>query len=579
MVRTWQRVPVALVVLALAAGLTGAAGRADAGPASIATVTAVRVAAPTVADHERLADTGLDVVEHGEDWAEVWLHSPADRGRLRRAGFAWTVIDYGDQAQEMARDRASEAALQAQVDAGEAEGSSLPTGRVSYRTLEEAEADIRALAAAHPGLVRLLELPYRSLLGSRVLGLEIATDVAREDGRPTYLLTGMHHSREWPTVELTIEFATEVARSAGSDPRIDSLLDRARLVLVPIVNPDGFDVSRSRIHEQKRKNCRIAAGQTPTREQCTSAANANAGVDLNRNYGAFWSGPGSGKEPTAENHYGAAPYSEPEVRNIAELAAGRQVTVAISNHTPDGRLLRAPSSPEEPVPAEVGGYQALAAQLGGVLGWPAGPWPDIYYEASGVAEQHAFYTAGTFAFTTEMTPGFSGLERFHPPYQAVIDQYNGTGRYATSNGREAFLQAWEAAADPSRHSRIAGVAPAGARLTVTKDVSVDSSCPLHPLYGLTRPAGVVGCPVAGAGPAVVQHRSQVRLSSSMVVPEDGLVDWHVTPSRRPAQLEGVLLDEAWTLTCTTPAGTGAAVTVRVGRGETATPNLAPACPA
>ena len=568
----------ALVVGVLLMG--GTPGSAAATPAPGAGVTAVRVRAVGEDVHRALAATGLDVVEHGLDWAEVWLHTPADVALLRDAGFtSWTTLSTRRQAAQLTAQRAEEDRLAAALADDPSLASELPTGRVSYRTLAEAEAEIRELAAQHPGLTRLIELPNRSLLGSPVLGVEIAHDVAAEDGRPTYLLTGMHHSREWPTVELTLEFAWDVARNQASDPRISSLLDRARLIIVPIVNPDGFDMSRSRIHEQKRKNCRIAPGQTPTREQCMSAANANAGVDLNRNYGAFWSGPGSGRDPISENHYGEAPYSEPEIRNIAALTGARQVTVAISNHTPDGRLLRAPSSSEEPVPADVAVYDALAQQLGAVTGWPAGPWPEIYYEASGVAEQHAYYTAGTLAFTTEMTPGFSGLERFHPPYAAVIEQYGGTGRYVGSHIREAFLVAWEAAADPARHGVLTATARPGSRLTLTKDLTVDSSCPLHPLYPQTRPAGLAGCPVAGTPPLVVVHHSPIRLASTMTVPADGAVAWHVNPSGRPNQLTSTTLDEAWTLTCTGPSGqTGPAIAVRVGRGQQVPVDLS-TCPA
>ena len=60
------------------------------------------------------------------------------------------------------------------------------------------------------------------------------------------------------------------------------------------------------------------------------------------------------------------------------------------------------------------------------IDFPAGPWTEIYYEASGTAEQTAYYGAGTLAFTPELTPGFGGSERFHPPYEYVVDQYLGT---------------------------------------------------------------------------------------------------------------------------------------------------------
>jgi hypothetical protein len=542
----------------------------DAGASSDYGLTAVTVQTSTTAQQRVLARTGLDVVDHGDTAAEVWLYGAADLATLRATGLQYRVVDYSRQAEAMRRLRASEAAHQAQVDAGDAAGSALPTGRVAYRTLTEIEAEIQALAAAHPDTARLLVLPNKSLLGRTVYGIKISRNVAVDSGEPVFLMSGVHHAREWPTAELTLEFAHDALESDGTDPRITNLLDQSTVIIVPVVNVDGFDMSRSLTHEQKRKNCRVAPGQIPTREQCASAANAQSGVDPNRNYAAFWDGAGSSRDLTAENYHGEAPLSEPEIRNMVELTRTSNVTVAVHNHTPDAKVLRAPSSPEEPVPAEVDGYQALAAQLGKVFGWPAGPWHDIYYDASGVAEQHAFYTQNIFAFTPEMTPGFSGLERFHPPYSAVVEQYTGTGRYATSHAREAWLQAWEAAVNPALHSVLTATAPAGATLTLRKAVSVDSSCPLNPVYAVQRPDG---CPVPDAGPQPLVYRTPVQLDMTMTVPADGVVRWHVSPSSRPNQYASTLLAGSYTVTCTPVSGAAATATATVARGQTASVDL------
>ena len=142
--------------------------------------------------------------------------------------------------------------------------------------------------------------------------MEIGHDVRVDTGKPVFLLSGLHHAREWPTVELTLEFAWDVLGNDGVDPRITALLESAKLIVVPVVNPDGFDMSRTRIHEQKRKNCRIASAQIPTRADCAASANANAGVDLNRNYGVFWGGNGASDMASSSNYRGEAPYSDPE---------------------------------------------------------------------------------------------------------------------------------------------------------------------------------------------------------------------------------------------------------------------------
>ena len=560
--------PLALAALLVSALLSGpvASASGDGQPAVVA------VQAPTDAARRALWAAGLDLVEVGPTTAEVWLHGPADRALLEATGLAHTVLDTSGQQQRMAADRAAEATAQSRLEAGQAEGSALPTGRMAYRTLEEITDELATVAAANPDRVQLFTLPEPSLLGRPVLGVEVAADVAAHDGRPVFLLTGVHHAREWPTAELTMEFLHDVLAADGTDPRITGLLADARLVIVPVVNPDGYDVSRRLVHEQKRKNCRVRDGEVPTQADCDAASASAAGVDLNRNYGPFWNGPGTGSTQAQENYRGEAPYSEPEIRNIAALTASHQVTVAIHNHTPDGRLLRAPSSPEEPEPREVEVYDGLAQQLGAVLGWPAGPWTEIYYVASGVAEEQAFYTQNILAFTPEATPGHEGLERFHPPYQAVVEQYTGTGQYEGSHIREAFVQAWEAAADPDLHGVLQGTAPPGIALTLHKAITVETSCAIPGEVGdlLTCPTGPDGAPLLP-----VQTLPQ-EITTTMVVPADGMVEWHVGPSLRPDQRTSALLEEAWTLTC--GEGDDAVSTdLVIGRGEVVDVELS-ACP-
>lgn len=485
-------------------------------------LTVVRVDVGDEAERERLLATGLDIVDHSTDSAEIFLHGEEEAATLRRTGLDWAVIDHDRSNRAAALDRVhaeEEARQQALEETAFEEGSDLPTGRVAYRTLEDIEADLHDLAEAYPDRVKLFELPHTSLLGKTIRGVEISHDVHVESGKPVFLNTGLHHVREWPTAELTLEFAWDVLESDGEDPRITSLLEDAKMIVVPVVNPDGYEMSRSRIHEQKRKNCRMAPGEIPTWEECAADENANRGVDINRNYGAFWGGPGSSGNETSGTYRGEAPYSEPEVQNIVELTAAHQVMVAIHNHTPDGRLLRAPSSPEEPAPADEEMYDALAQELGDALDWPAGPWTEIYYDASGVAEQHAYYSAGIFGFTTEATPGHSGLERFHPPYEYVIDQYLGTGSYEGSNMREAYLLAWEAAADADQHSVISGTAPRGIELTIEKDSTVYSSPGAGVEVTIDDPSAAAGSyEASGAefGPAFVDVGS-----ADVVVVDDG----------------------------------------------------------
>ena len=501
------------------------------------------------ADAQDLLASDLDVVELAGDSAEVLVMSPEHRADLLSRGLTVELRSAAPDFAALDRSRAEEAGLAKAVAQDSSLASDLPTGRVSYRTVDEVQAEIQQIARDNPGRVKLVAMQEPSLLGRTIYGLEIAHDVNTESGDPVFLTTGIHHSREWPTAELTLEFVHDVLASDGTDPRVSGLLEDTRLIVVPMVNPDGYDVSRSLINEMKRKNCRVVPGAIPTWEECTDDSSVDSGVDVNRNYAAFWGGPGSSASLTASNHHGQSPYSEPEIRNMVDLTNRHQVMVAVNNHTPDARLLRAPASPLEPVPVEEAAYHGLALHIGGALGWPTGPWTEVYYVASGVAEQEALYATGTFGFTPELMPGFSGLERFHPPYEFLDDQYWGDDHYEGSSFREAILRAWEASADPALHSVITGTAPKRTELIISREVTVKSS------------------PVdLGQGETVVQRERKIE--TRMTVPNDGQIEWHVLPSMRQSQDASELLEESWTVSCRNPAGkVHHFVEVSVARGQ------------
>lgn len=431
--------------------------------------------------------------------------------------------------------------------------SPLPTGRVTYRTLTEVNLELKAIAARYPDRVKRFALTNPSLLGQRIYALEISHNVNVPSGKPVFVMTGLHHSREWPTVELTMEFIYDVLKNDGADPRISRLLENVRFIAVPVVNPDGYEMSRVMLNEQKRKSCRVLDGAVPTFAECANPLNRDVGVDLNRNYGAFWGGAGASVGAGGSSYRGASPFSEPEIQNMRDLLASHQVVVALSNHTPDAKVLRAPSSPEEPIPADVEAYDELAQAVGRDLNWPAGPWPEIYYAASGTMEEQAYYSAGTFAFTFENAPG---QRSFHPAYSFVIDQYFGTGSYPASSARNGFLRLMEAAENPALHSVLDVKAPGGATLSLRKSFNLETS-------------RIVNADSSRSAPILIP----TTLTSTTTVPLGSTrLRWHVNPSLRPSQHAKEHLKEAWTVTCTLGTRTQS-TTVTVARGQVAEVDL------
>ncbi|MFD8494750.1 M14 family zinc carboxypeptidase [Amycolatopsis sp. NPDC059657] len=408
--------------------------------------------------------------------------------------------------------------------------SKLPSGRAGYRTYAEVGTDLGSLVTARPDIVKPVKLPFKSVLGAEVNGVEITHGVAAADGKPVFLLLGAHHAGEWPTADVSVEFAYDLAQQDARDPRVTALLDRVRVIVVPVVNPDGYDISRSGDVEAKRRNC---AGFT-TRAACVAAP--DGGVDLNRNYGVNWGGVGSGSDTHADDFRGSAPFSEPETRNVRDLVSSRQVTVLVSLHTFAAMNLRPPGqrttrdTPDEAVYAKLGEAMASANGYRSVRSREL-------YETSGSTSEWSYYTTGGLGFETEL-----GGDDNHDPFQrAVIDQYLGTDPFLRADGgtRESLLRDAEAAGDRTLHAVVTGTAPAGAVLTLTKS--------------FTAPT---------ADPSVSFPSS---LTSTMTAP--GAFTWDVNPSVRPGR-DGKVVPEDWTLRCTRPDGTLALEKpVRLARGE------------
>ena len=500
---------------------------------------------------EQLEATGLDVTHDvGADGATVVLYSAADRARLVAAGFSFQTTVPDMRKADLARYRAD------QEYAGSLRASALPSRRTAYRTLADYGTDLKGLADRFPGHVRRLEIG-KSLEGRPIEGVEIAGNVAGRDGRPVFAVLGAHHAREWPSAEMPMEFAINLANRYGKDPRVTSLLDRVRVIALPMMNPDGFNVSRTAGPTPfdddeiatlplsltdgasfKRKNCRPAAGSESI--PCITRP-AVQGVDLNRNYGAYWGGVGSSSDPTAQQYRGSGPYSEPESEAFRKLSSTRSIVTVVTHHTftSDGIWLRQPgfcdadgcSRTDDVVPDEAG-MKALGDAMGQASGWESdlGWWIG---EITGATEDWNYFTQGTYGYTPEQRG-----PNFHPAYEtAVVREYDGTAPGAKGGVRVSLLLAGEQAANPSFHSVLLGVAPAGRVLRLRKSFTTDTSMPAL--------------------------KVQDQLDFTTVVPDSGFYNWHVNQSTRPLSAT----PESYTLTCSAGGQVIETRQVTIARGE------------
>ncbi|GAB2696384.1 M14 family zinc carboxypeptidase [Thalassiella azotivora] len=445
------------------------------------TTSLVEVHTPERADKDRLTQLPLDLTEHATPTTvAVVLHGEEDAQLLRDNGFTWDT-EVADMAAQSRADRAADAAFSAAVDE-----SALPSGRTTYRRLADYEAEMKALAEQYPDMVKPLTLAEPTVEGRMVHGIEIATDVHRvNDGKPIHLNMGAHHAREWPSAEHSMEWAYELINGYGTDPELTELLDEVRVVVVPVINPDGFTISREApttdefglfSYDMKRKNCSVSE-YTPEQYRVGTCADNPAGrlrgTDLNRNYGGFWGGPGASPTWSNDTYRGDGPFSEPETRNVKQLVGTRSVTTLITNHTYSNLWLRPPGVAATRPPLEEPMYAALGAAATSHNGYANIPSYELY-DTTGGTEDWTFWTAGGLGFTPEI-----GDEGFHPAYErAVVAEYMGLEPAAGAGlggNSAAYREILRATADPAYHSRITGVAPAGHTITVSKEFTTETS--------------------------------------------------------------------------------------------------------
>jgi hypothetical protein len=459
------------------------------------------------------------------------LYGAADAQKLVDHNFAYTTV-----VPDLSVQSRQERAADAQFAAANA-SSAFPSGRTTYRRLFDYSEGMKALARDNPDLVRPITLNNKTYEGRTVEGIEIATNPNARDGRPVFLQVGVHHAREWPSGEHAMEWAYELVNGYRSgDARARDLVTRTRTIVVPIVNPDGFNASReagelygnggghatdldgngevddaefiaaatTHINEYRRKNCRFPVG--PAAGSCLAQPDQGVfggGVDPNRNYGAFWGGNGSSDIFLEQDYRGPGPFSEPESQNIRELVSGRQVTTLITNHTFSGLVLRPPGIAAQGTTVDEPIYKALGDSMAAENGY-ASQYGYQLYDTSGTTEDWSYNATGGLGFTYEI-----GHLGFHPPFSVTVDEWNGTTDYATGGGnRAAYYKAQENTADASKHSVLAGQAPSGSVLRLTKTFEMPTS-----QEGLTFTD---------------------TLDSSMVVSDwKGSFEWHVNPSTRP----------------------------------------------
>ncbi len=345
----------------------------------------------------------------------------------------------------------------------------MPSGRTTYRTYDEIQAELTALATTYPDMVVVKTAPYKSTQGRDIKYVEITNNPTAKDGKPVFFNMGAIHGNETAAAEDSLEFAYDVLKLAQTNTKVKALFDKVRFIDMPVVNADGHVLNR-------RSSC---GGLIVPPATCSTSSQ---GIDMNRNYPFGW-GSNIGVSFTAR---GSGPGSEPEVKNTMEIVTNNQVVSLLTQHT-NSRAIFYPGLEifAGQTPDLNNGYRDLALAMAHAT---ADGYTNVRdsahdYETSGETVDWSYYATRGIANTLELVGSVSGCPQALPNYlNCTTADYTGTpgptstatqtARFAGHPVRNAMWLNLVYSAQSAAHSQITGTAVPGATLKITKDFNL-----------------------------------------------------------------------------------------------------------
>ena len=268
---------------------------------------------------------------------------------------------------------------------------------------------LNELADRYPTLASIIEIGT-TLEGRTIWGLRVTNDAIID--KPAVVYFGAEHAREWITTAVPPYIATYLLENYANDAAVRDLVDNVEFFLIPVMNVDGYVYSWTS-DRFWRKNRRPNGG-------------TSYGVDLNRNWGKGWGGPGSSSSSSSNTYRGPAPFSEPETQAMRDFfLAHPNIRAQIDFHN-YSQLILWPNafsddlSPDHDLLEQIGlEMRALIYDVHNKI-YGAGPTWDTLYAASGVSFDWTYYELGILSMTIECRD--QGFHGFLLPAEQIIPQ-------------------------------------------------------------------------------------------------------------------------------------------------------------
>jgi putative cell wall-binding protein len=277
--------------------------------------------------------------------------------------------------------------------------AAFPSADAGYHTYAELQAEVSAVASAHPSIVQRFSIG-RSWEGRELWAAKVSDNVTTDEAEPEVLVVAGHHAGEHMGVEAAIGLLHALVDAYGTDVNATRRVNATELWIVFNLNPDGTEFDHaSGVYRDWRKN-----------RQPTPGSGA-IGTDLNRNYDWAWGCcGGSSGDPWAWNYRGSAPWSAPESSALAAFVNSRvidgrqQIRAHLTLHT-FGRMVLWPwghSAAGVPDSEDRAVFETLGGQMGQAAGYLAQQSVRLYV-TDGDEIDWMYGAHRIFSFTLEMS--------------------------------------------------------------------------------------------------------------------------------------------------------------------------------
>lgn len=290
-----------------------------------------------------------------------------------------------------------------------------------YFSLPEIIDQLDAMALAYPAIISVRKPigNYKTWKNNSIFWVRISDQPETDENEPEILYTSLLHAREFASVSQNIFYMWYLLENYEKDPLIKQIIDHTELYFIPVANPDGLNYNVQGYESDEDVFTRDLRKNMRDNDNNGVFDPEKDGVDLNRNFGAFWGHDdmGSSPFPGSDVYRGPYPFSEPETQAIRDFCNEHDFKLALNHHT-YGNLLVYPWGYNNKHTADSVAFGNYSQLLTSINRYVYGLGEEtVGYKTNGDSDDWMYDAHGTLAMTPETG---DTDDDFYPPQNRII---------------------------------------------------------------------------------------------------------------------------------------------------------------